>query len=769
MPQNFPFFLSSPLMLGLALIVTAMAWTLIAARRAALPILSRWLCAMGMLCLCLAVGGMGWQRPSPGEVAVMVDLSPSTRTADFRTRSHLEKRIHTLLGTIPYRVHYFASTIQDFSPPGEILPDIPCEQTVFQPLAGSVAVVLFSDARFAPPSSAPPIYPVLDPNLESPVDAAVSSLQVRGREIVVNTSNSGTPRRLTLEGAANASADTVPTGAFTRVRPLDPHASNLSARLAPGDAWPENDQLVALPSATEQSERWWVGASPPANGWRGFSPARLPTLTSAYLNVSTVVLENIRATELPALAQQRLRQYVRDLGGGLVILGGDHAFAAGAYPGSELENLSPLTSTPPQPTTHWILLADGSGSMAEVQAGLSLWHRATDAILSLTPHLPPDDLLTIGSFSDTLSLWTTGKTVRQTAGTPLPPPNIGPHGPTNLEDTLLGIARNAEGVMPTQLLLLTDAEAQIADPAGLQLLLKQKKIRLHLLAIAEGSALPVLRSVIAATGGTVVKQFDPQKWSDSIQALMQAAMLRLLGRDALPVHFTGELSGLPPRDVFPWNRTWLKPSATLLGEGLEDSRPLPAAARWNVGEGRVLALPFDAGPGAGETLSSAVERTPRDPRYHITWETDAHLKVSVDALDGGRYLNGKRMELRLSEAVDASAASTIIPIPQTAPGNYTLECPAPRAPIFAGVWVDGHVIERIAVAGRYAPEFDAIGNDHEAIQKIARQTGGQVIPPRQIWPIDFHWPIRSMPLDSYLGTAGAALILLGLLRWKRVA
>ena len=44
----------------------------------------------------------------------------------------------------------------------------------------------------------------------------------------------------------------------------------------------------------------------------------------------------------------------------------------------------------------------------------------------------------------------------------LPPADAGPHGPTNLEETLLDIAQNSEGDLPKQLLLLTDADAEPA-------------------------------------------------------------------------------------------------------------------------------------------------------------------------------------------------------------------------------------------------------------------------------------------------------------------
>ncbi|MDB5293499.1 MAG: hypothetical protein JWL69_4740, partial [Phycisphaerales bacterium] len=191
-----------------------------------------------------------------------------------------------------------------------------------------------------------------------------------------------------------------------------------------------------------------------------------------------------------------------------------------------------------------------------------------------------------------------------------------------------------------------------------------------------------------------------------------------------------------------------------------------AGARWNVGEGRVLALAFDAGPSLADALAQSAGRAPHDPRYRVTWETGSRLRVTVDALDGQRYLNGEKIELDLSEESESAAAAKSIAVPQIEPGRYELSLPAPRSPAFATVRVAGHVVDRIAVAGRYAPEFDAIGNDPEAMEKLARRTGGQVIPSRQTWPIDFRWPRRPISLAPLLALIGAALIALGLVRWK---
>jgi hypothetical protein len=290
-------------------------------------------------------------------------------------------------------------------------------------------------------------------------------------------------------------------------------------------------------------------------------------------------------------------------------------------------------------------------------------------------------------------------------------------------------------------------------------------VHLHVLAIEQGKALPILRSIARNTGGTVVEQLDPKRWTDSVAELMRAGAPKLLGRDALPVRYIGNFSGLAGVLAMPWNRTWAKDSAAIVAEGTDNGKTVAAGARWNFGEGSVMALAFEPGPSA-IALADALARPPHDPRYRVSWDAAAKLAITVDAVDGTKYLNGKSVQLELSVQAETGAKAVSFAVPQVASGRYELLIPAPRVPTFAAVRVEGHLVDRIAVAGRYAAEFDAVGNDHEAMEKLARQTGGAVISPKQNLPIDFHWRTRPMALAPWLAIVGAALFACGLGVWK---
>jgi hypothetical protein len=729
-------------------------------RRPAAPRATFILFLVGLLLLACATVRPTLLRPSTQSVMVMVDLSASTRTARYRDRASLERRIRELLRDTPYQIQCFADGVHPVDAGAARLPDLPSDRTTYTPPAAA-AILLFSDCRFSLPAQSPPTYICVDTGLDDPPDAAISKLEIRGAEAAVTVRNSGPPRKLAIEGVALASPTTLPTGSLVISRPLASQAAQVSAEISAGDAWPENDALRTIVPPPEEFERWWIGAASPGSGWREIDPHNLPTDSSEYLRAGLIVLDNVAAADLSDSQQQRLEQYVRDLGGGVLIVGGDHAFAAGAYTGTILDSLSPLASNPPLPTTHWTLLADGSGSMSEAVAGGTRWSYVTGAIAGALPRLPADDVVTVGSFAQTVQWWIEGKPAREVATTPLPPASAYPHGPTNLQPALESIARSVDGKMPVQLLVLSDFDTQITGAPELAELLKSKRIHLQLLAIGEGTALPALRQVAAATGGSVLTQLDPARWAAATRELAQAAGAKLVRHDPIRVTFADALARVAPQAVSQWNRVWQKPATTLLADARAGDETVPMAAHWNVGEGRVLAAAFSPDETVIQNVAAQVAKPPRDPRFHVLWDSGSRLRIAVDAIDGSKYLNGQELTLEVS--------GSTLRLPQSGPGRYELEMDAPRSSAIATLRAGGRVLERIALAGRYAPEFDAIGNDLAAMHELASRSGGAVIPPDQSRPIDIHWPPRRGPMTSQLAIAGALFIGLGLIVWRRGA
>ena len=95
-------------------------------------------------------------------------------------------------------------------------------------------------------------------------------------------------------------------------------------------------------------------------------PAKFPTDFVALQNSDAIILSNVSADELSTLQMEHIESYVRDLGKGLVVIGGDRAFGRGGYHDTPLEQVAPLEMTPRQKkeSLALMLVVDASGSMA---------------------------------------------------------------------------------------------------------------------------------------------------------------------------------------------------------------------------------------------------------------------------------------------------------------------------------------------------------------------------------------------------------------------
>ena len=103
------------------------------------------------------------------------------------------------------------------------------------------------------------------------------------------------------------------------------------------------------------------------------SPELLPFDLLSMQNFELVVLNNIPAYELSPQQQEMLARYVTDLGGGLIMVGGEDSFGAGGWAGTPIEDVLPLDMSPPKelvlPKAAMVLVLDKSGSMQRDVAG----------------------------------------------------------------------------------------------------------------------------------------------------------------------------------------------------------------------------------------------------------------------------------------------------------------------------------------------------------------------------------------------------------------
>ena len=129
----------------------------------------------------------------------------------------------------------------------------------------------------------------------------------------------------------------------------------------------------------------------------------LPRTLSELQKFDCVVLSNIPATIMSLQQMEILRTYVEDLGGGLVMIGGDQSFGLGGYYKTTLEEILPVRSNfdreKEKPSFAMVLVIDKSGSM-----GGDKIEMAKDAAKGAAELLGPKDQLGVIAF-DGQSYW----------------------------------------------------------------------------------------------------------------------------------------------------------------------------------------------------------------------------------------------------------------------------------------------------------------------------------------------------------------------------
>ncbi len=101
------------------------------------------------------------------------------------------------------------------------------------------------------------------------------------------------------------------------------------------------------------------------------APANFPNNLVVLQNNDALILSNVSADDLSAVQMELIESCVRDLGNGLVVIGGDRAFGRGGYHDTPLERVLPLDMTPRQKkeSLALMLVVDASGSMANYVGG----------------------------------------------------------------------------------------------------------------------------------------------------------------------------------------------------------------------------------------------------------------------------------------------------------------------------------------------------------------------------------------------------------------
>ena len=413
-------------------------------------------------------------------------------------------------------------------------------------------------------------------------------------------------QRYELEVAVAGDGVAENDAAFVGVQVEGP-AEVLLVEGAPGDADELDAALVAGGLQTERS-----------------SPRDLPPL-DVLATYSATVLVDVDARSLSDQQTADLTVANRDLGRGLVVLGGIRSYALGGYLDSPLEQLLPVVSEVQDPlrrqSVAQVLAIDTSGSMAAchcaedgganglagggnmagaVEGGVNKTDISRAAAARTIEAMSATDEVGVLAFN-TEQRWIldlqqlpSEQVVREGLG------RLRPAGGTFLKDSLQTSAEalRASDASLKHIILFTDgftAEDALTDLVDQATALREEGITVSVLATGEGSSLE-LEAVATAGGG----RFYPGRDLEQIPQIMQEES-KLASRSFVNEgEFVPEVVGAGPSvdglgaapPLFGFIATTAKPAArTLLRIG-DDRDPL--LSTWQAGLGRTTAWTSDA-------------------------------------------------------------------------------------------------------------------------------------------------------------------------------
>lgn len=435
----------------------------------------------------------------------------------------------------------------------------------------------------------------------------------------------------------------------------------------------------------------------PALQQAGFSvdtatPEQLPFGLVPLAQYESIVMVDVPATALTPQRMEAIQSFVRDLGGGLVAIGGPQSYGPGGYFQTPLEETLPLDSQVkdqqrlPQLTIAYVI--DRSGSMGIVgPSGVENIELAKEAIIRSIDFLQPTDRAGIVSF-DTVGYWIADvQPVRDRIGLQRLVATLRTGGGTDILAGMNIIApvMAQDPSVRKHIILLTDGGA---NPQGLVELTTQLNtqggVTTSVIAIGVGAA-PFLEDMAKAGGGN----YHAVERVEQIPAIFSQETVLATRSYILEDPFVPVLTATSPildgiasaPQLLGYVATSPKQTAEVILSGPEPYRD-PLLAAWQYGLGRSVAFTSDATARWGVnwiSWDSYVRFWNQAIRWTITEGTSGSIesqvimegeraRLIVDARDeNGAFLNGLNLQLSL---VDPAGQPALLNLRQVAPGRY---------------------------------------------------------------------------------------------------
>lgn len=510
----------------------------------------------------------------------------------------------------------------------------------------------------------------------------------------------------------------------------------------------------------------------------GFFPLDLPTLAQ----YNSVVLVDVPARQFSQKQMELLRSYVRDLGGGLVAVGGSTSYGVGGYYGTPIEDALPvdmqIKDEQRRPSLAIVFIIDHSGSMTETSGGVVKLELAKEAAARSIELLFPTDRVGVIAFDD-VSTWVVPMTELTDPGQVTNA--IGSIQAGGGTDIMSGVQAMAE-VLPEDIakvkhvILLTDGGA---DPTGIPELVEklytENGITLSTVGVGNDAA-PFLEELATIGGGRYHFTNDASSIPSIFTEETSLASRAYIVEESFFPELVNSSPILANIETLPRLHGYIASSAKDLAQViLKSEKDDPILAAWQYGLGRSVAFTSDAtGRWARDWVRWQGFPTfwAQAVRYTIGENLDSSLQMNVTpdghiVLDAqsrsGSFLNDYQISVNII-APNGETESVILN--QIAPGRYAGDF----APNEQGVYLfnlsgtqDGNspaFSETTGWALSYSPEYQRLDSNPDLLVRLAASANGKVAStdPTDIFTHDLKSTRGSRPIWPWLLLLAALLL-----------
>ncbi|MDP6115850.1 MAG: VWA domain-containing protein [Planctomycetota bacterium] len=537
-----------------------------------------------------------------------------------------------------------------------------------------------------------------------------------------------------------------------------------------GDAIPQNDEAMTLVDVRgrpfllyvegEREEAHYLANAMESEGIRlQVRPAHsIPESLQELAGYDGIILSDLAARFLTGKRMSLMRDYVEQLGGGFLMIGGASSFGVGGYYRTPIEDILPVKMKAPDTeervSTALVLVIDRSGSMSGQKIEL-----CKSAAISTVELMSSKDYIGIVAF-DSQARWIVPITkVKSPSSISSQISTINAGGGTNIHPGMVEgrQALNSVRAKVKHMIVLTDGHTGGSGYQALAAQIHSEKTTISTVGVGGGADIGLLQSIAAAGGGQFYQTTDP------------STIPRIFTQDAM-VHMKKMVreEAFKPRQVerHPMLKGWDSSKAPELLGYVKTNRkataqvPLvtdlgdPLLAHWRYGLGKVTAFTSDCKSrwsslwltgwrdGYSQFWAQVLREMARPPQGRLMdirlEERGGEARIIVDLLeDASQFKNNATVEADIYMVPANSFGSSLKELAhkkldQEGPGLYTGQFSTDEPGVYLVRARSGADMVSAGLVHNPSSESATGRVNRQLLEKVCELTGGRILEENEV-------------------------------------